>query len=187
VIADRNLHLGNNSLTQSVSGQVSLVVDNDFPSPSGIGPGQFIKDADAMITTSGPLRIFTARRTQNSIQGLINGVAFVPGPLFVNSATERWGVYFYDPFGGHPFTIFYKDEIPAYQNAYGIAISEALRDLTPYDELFFQRIPFCLHYDLDNYFRPRAALTGYDFAEDEGYDILRQRYRNYNTKYSESL
>lgn len=185
VIADRSLHLGNNSLTQSVSGQVSLVVDNE--NNQKIGAGQFIKDAAATITTSGPLRIFTARRTQNSIQGLINGAAFVPGSLFVNSSTEKWGAFFYDPFGGFPFTIFYKDEIPAYQNAYGIAISEALRDLTPYDELFFQRIPFCLHYDLDNYFRPRAALTGYDFAEDEGYDILRQRYRNYNTKYSESL
>ncbi|HSX04343.1 MAG TPA: filamentous hemagglutinin N-terminal domain-containing protein [Rhabdochlamydiaceae bacterium] len=187
MIADQSMHLGNISNIHTISGQISLVVDNAFPSPPGIGPGQFIKDAGATITTAGPLRIFTATRAQNSIQGLINGVAFVPGPLFINSATERWGVYFFDPFGGFPFTIFYKNELPAYQNAYGIAISEALRDLKTYDDFLFVRIPIFLCYDLDNYYRPRGALSGYDFAEDEEYDMLRQRFRNYNTKYSESL
>lgn len=185
VIADVNMHLGNISNISSVAGQISLVVDNEFSSEAG--PGQFIKDLGATITTTGPVRIFTAERTQNSIQGLINGAAFVPGPLFIDSATERWGVHFFNPFGGFPFTIFYKDELPAYQNAYGIAISEALRDLRIYDELIFVRIPFFLCYDRENYFRPRGALSGYDFAEDEEYDMLRQRYRNYNTKYSESL
>lgn len=189
-IADENIHLGPISTTHTVSGQLSLVVDNKFPTPHKIGNGQFIEDLGATISTSGPLRIFTARRAQNSINGLINGVPFVPGPLFVDSATERWGVYFFDPFGGFPFTIFYKDALPAYQNAYGIAISEFFRDLTPYDELIFVRIPFrlcynCATYPIEGY--PRSALSGYDFAEEQEYDMLRQRYRNYNTKYAESF
>ena len=65
-----------------------------------------------------------------------------------------------------------------------------LEDLTPYDELIFVRIPFCLRYDRTNCFiecYPKSALSGYDFAFDEGYDMLRQKYRNYNTKYAESL
>lgn len=188
-IADENIHLGSISTTHTVSGQLSLVVDNKFPRRPQIGSGQFIEDFGANISTSGPLRIFTARRQQNTINGLINGVQFIPGPLFVDSATERWGVYFFDPFGGFPFTIFYKDALPTYQNAYGIAISEFFRDLTPYDELIFVRIPFQLCYHFAKYPEgyPKSAVSGYDFVEYEEYSILRQRYRNYNTKYAESL
>lgn len=189
-IADQNIHLGAISNVHTVSGQISLVVDNQAPHAPKIGNGEFIIDPGAVVTTAGPLRIFTATRTQNQIHAPLNGALFVPGPLFLDSATEQWESYYFDPFGGFPFTIFYKDALPEYQNAYGIAISEALRDLTPYDELIFVRIPFCLRYDrcnmrLDHY--PKSALSGYDFANDEGYDMLRQQYRNYNTKYAESL
>lgn len=187
---EQSMHLGHSSQVFSLGGQVSLVVDNQFPRRPGIGDGQFILDPGAIVSTAGPLRIFTAVRQQNSINAPINGVLFVPGPLFLDSAEEQWKTYFFDPFGGFPFTIFYKDGLPAYQNAYGIAISEALRDLTPYDELIFVRIPFCLRYDRCNVrfeTYPKSALSGYDFAYDEGYDILRRQYRNYNTKYAESL
>ncbi len=90
---------------------LTLVCDNDFPHPHGIGPGEFQLLTGGTITASvgTPIRIFTAKREQNLITTSINGNAFIPGPEFENSATEEWGVYYFNSFGGDPFTIFYKN------------------------------------------------------------------------------
>lgn len=94
-------------------GSVTLVVDNSFPTPPGIGPGSFELSSFGSVgrLDAGPLRIFTAVRSQNLIEGInnLNGTTFVPGPLFIDSATEQWSTYFPSTFGGDPFTIFYKD------------------------------------------------------------------------------
>ncbi len=91
-------------------GDVTLIVDNDFPTPPASGTGALTKDADStIISTGGAVRIFTSRRSLNTIDGEINGTTFVPGPFLVDSATEQWGVYFPSSFGGTPFTIFYKE------------------------------------------------------------------------------
>ncbi len=95
------------------TGSLTLVVDNDFPTSPGIGPGLFELSATGSVGRlgAGPLRIFTAKRSQNLISGIsnVNGTTFTPGTLFVDSATEQWETYFPSSFGGSPFTIFYKD------------------------------------------------------------------------------
>lgn len=93
---------------------LTLVVDNDFPVPPAIGSGSFTLSflGQAGRVGGGDLRIFTADRALNSISGTgnINGNTFVAGPLFINSATEKWNTYYPSALGGQPFTIFYKNE-----------------------------------------------------------------------------
>jgi hypothetical protein len=56
------------------------------------------------------MRIYTAIRSQNQINGLINGAPFIPGALFVNTNEEMWATYYPGgAYGGGPFTIYYKD------------------------------------------------------------------------------
>ncbi|QVL57623.1 MAG: filamentous hemagglutinin N-terminal domain-containing protein [Simkaniaceae bacterium] len=99
-------------------GILTLVVDNLFPVSPGIGFGEF--NLATMGTVSalggGPIRIFTARRDQNMIVGIgnINGSTYVPGPLFVDSATEQWETYYPSSVGGAPFTLFYKDGLSTF-------------------------------------------------------------------------
>jgi len=97
--------VANNSLT----GQIALVVDNLFPTPPGIGPGAFVYPVGNINTGGGPLYIYTADRDFNTVTGALNGGGFVPGPEFVDSATERWNVYFPTAIGGVPYTFFYKE------------------------------------------------------------------------------
>jgi hypothetical protein len=92
---------------------VTLVVDNQAPPPPQAGNGFFSMSPDAQIMTPGsdivPVQIFTAFRSQNTVNGLINGASFSPGAYGVNTDTERWGVWYPDAFVGSPFTIFYKE------------------------------------------------------------------------------
>ncbi|MDX8431309.1 MAG: filamentous hemagglutinin N-terminal domain-containing protein [Candidatus Algichlamydia australiensis] len=101
------------SIRTEGTGDTAIVVDNRFPSSPSVGPGEFSMNANSSVgSVGGPtLRIFTADRTQNSISdlALINGTTFVPGTLFVDSATEIWQTYFPSSLGGTPFTIFYKN------------------------------------------------------------------------------
>ncbi len=111
-LAGINLTVGAFSSMISDAGSLTLVVDNQFPTSPGIGPGAFSLASSGSLQTSGsnPLRIFTAKREQNSINALINGVVFVPGEEFVDSNQERWGVYYSNAFFGGPgFTLFYKN------------------------------------------------------------------------------
>jgi hypothetical protein len=118
ILAGQNLSfLANTSVQAKTS--LTLVCDNKFLNPPQLGPGAFqlLEGATLSGPPGMPLRIFTAKRTQNLIAAEINGNPFVPGKEFVNSATEEWGVYYFNSFGGDPFTIFYKNiqkEAPAY-------------------------------------------------------------------------
>lgn len=114
IIADNNMSILNSGTTIHGGTGVTLVIDNQdpFPPGTGIGPGMFTMDPGTFITGTAPIKIFTARRGQNSVQGTIDGVPFAPGTIFVPSATEQWGCYFGQPCastGGNPFTVFYKD------------------------------------------------------------------------------
>ncbi len=122
----------------------TLICDNQFATPPDIGSGAFIKTAVPPINTNGGLLlIYTALREQNTIQGLLNGSPFVPGPLFINSATEMWGIY--APHNsGDPFTIFYKNilfptnALAAFDNAY----YDYLQNFFHFDRLYFQMKDF---------------------------------------------
>ncbi len=121
VIAGRDINLQPfGRIRTEGTGNTVIVVDNDFPTAPGIGPGQLNMNVHSRIgTTGGPsVQIFTAKRSQNSIlnnygstfvDAAINGTEFTPGTLFVDSATEIWQTYFPSSSGGTPYTIFYKD------------------------------------------------------------------------------
>ncbi|MCB1110373.1 MAG: hypothetical protein KDK64_05285, partial [Chlamydiia bacterium] len=116
VLAGRNFTMNaavNFAAFVGALGNITIVVDNAFPSPPDIGPGSFSKDANSVILAnidgSNNLRIFTARQSQNNIQGTLNLFPFVPGIEFVNTNQEQWETYFPSGFGGNPFTIFYKN------------------------------------------------------------------------------
>lgn len=169
-IADVNMELDFPSLIHNGSGSVTLVVDNAFPSSPEVGPGAFVLESGAQLFANGPLRIFTSRRVQNVINAPINGVTFIPGSLFVDSATEQWGTYFPNSFGGFPFTIFYKELLPAFLNQ-AKQMSEGLQDLRTYDTFLFW---------------PRCYFIGWGLGEqmcEMDYQLLRPLYRNYQTKY----
>jgi len=94
----------------SGAGPLYLVVDNDNPAFPFIGTGSYNQDVGVTVTTGGgPLYVYTARQGLNTITGLLNGVAYVPGPEFQNSLTEEWFHYYPNSPGGFPFTIYYKD------------------------------------------------------------------------------
>lgn len=116
VIADRDISVGASTLIRNLgSGDLTLVVDNQAPTIPEIGDGSFILRNGGMVgrVGGGLLRIFTARRGQNTIRGSvnINGATFVPGGFGKNSPTEIWTTYFSSTLGGTPFTIFYKEPI----------------------------------------------------------------------------
>lgn len=135
-------------------GAVNLVVDNDFPTSPLFGKGAFFLGLGANVTTNnGALRVFTSQRTLNSILGNLNGQPFVPGPILVNSNTERWGVYYFNPFFGNEFyTIFYKtgkDELNFVALDVYIAAAELFRRLHPYNEYTRWAEHFVVAYESD--------------------------------------
>jgi len=101
---------GNAQLQNLGPGTITCVVDDAFPTLCTFGPGQFILEAGSLIdATGGEVRIYTAMPGQNTINELINGLAFIPGPFNVNSATETWStVYPNGAYGGVAFNLYYK-------------------------------------------------------------------------------
>lgn len=114
ILAGRTINMGafTNIQNTHIDGITTLVVDNNFPTPPLSGPGQFILDTDAFVTTASAsgLFIYTADPTQNIINGSING-PFLGVNLLVNGPNEQWGIYYPDNpnnVTGTPYTIFYK-------------------------------------------------------------------------------
>jgi len=92
------------------NGNLTVVVDNQFPIFPGIGGGGF--HLNSLLFATGELRIYTARRSQNTINDLINGVSFAPGIFAADSAVEQWSIYFAEGlYGGGLFKIYYKEPI----------------------------------------------------------------------------
>ncbi len=110
-VAGRDVDISASTLTSS--GPITFVVDNDFPTSPGIGTGGFTFGTST-ITTTGELRIYTARQSQNAAAGeTINGVVFVPGPVGVDTPTEMFSIYFPGgTYGGGAFTFYYKEPLP---------------------------------------------------------------------------
>ncbi|MBI5345563.1 MAG: filamentous hemagglutinin N-terminal domain-containing protein [Chlamydiae bacterium] len=124
ILIGENLHM--NPITRiqnnATGGQVTIVVDNDFPTPWQRGNGRVMMFMHASISTksnASPIRIFTSEQSLNMIEVIdssefarINGQAFIPGTEFVNTSKEIWGVYYPSSLGGtvSPFvTFFYKN------------------------------------------------------------------------------
>lgn len=103
------------TILNSGNGSLTLVVDNQAPFFGQAGSGSFTLGETGTVgrVGGGALRIFTAIRSQNDIDGTlnINGTTFVPGPFGVDSATEIYSTYYPSSLGGSPFTIFYKEPL----------------------------------------------------------------------------
>jgi filamentous hemagglutinin family protein len=149
MISGVDMFLMNADIT-SLSSPVTLVVDNNFPAPPGIGPGRFIMGSTVNSGPGQPLRIFTARQqagalyNQIAVGSLFNGVDpysapyFYPiVPIFTDTPYEVWCVYFSFPFPypqaslGFPFAIFYKPCENLIVSTGNRIISETLFALTP--------------------------------------------------------
>jgi hypothetical protein len=90
------------------SGGITLISDNLYLTAPSFGSGGVSLDGAELLTNGGKLLIYTSERSLNNLPARINDVAYVPGPEFVDSITEKWGVY-YPSSSGVPFTIFYKN------------------------------------------------------------------------------
>ena len=89
------------------NGPLTLVTDDLFPTSPGMGAGGF--SINSLISATGQLRIYTVTPSQNNINDLINGTAFVTGPFGIDTGQETWLTYFPDGgYGGLPFNIYYK-------------------------------------------------------------------------------
>ncbi|WP_420422220.1 hypothetical protein [Simkania sp.] len=139
MIAGRDIHIGEPAQVIALgttNSSLTLVVDDRFPAFPEIGPGRFILEPGATLTTGSadvPLKIYTARRSQNSIGTTLNGATFIPGPYNVNTATEQWVIYYSaGTYEGAPFKIYYKEPIPFmfYRNIAANLVQ--LADLLPF-------------------------------------------------------
>lgn len=134
-IAGKDIIMQSNAGSANIinaGGNVTLVTDNLFPTAPLIGPGFF--SINSTLSASGELRIYTAIRSQNQINDLINGAPFIPGTLFIDTNEEMWATYYPGgSYGGGPFTIYYKDgTIEAIEDTFQFALDQAeLSDLLP--------------------------------------------------------
>ncbi len=127
IIANNNVAVRDVSAVVNLgAGNITLVADQQDPTPPLVGPGRFILDPNANLATSsgGLLRVFTAKpngiSAGNLAFGQTNGnyvtaglaCAFDPPPA---SATEQYNTYYSTFTGGYgdPYTIFYKTSGPS--------------------------------------------------------------------------
>ncbi len=184
IIAGTNMTFTNGSTFSNASPTDTsfFVVDNDFPSPPLFGPGSFKLDATSSLTTSmAPLKIYTSRRPLNDIEGLLNGVHFVPGPIYHDTDQEVWGIYYPTDPTGIPYTIAYKDTpgtLIAFSQDAIASFMELFRDLHPYSEYISDFLEFREFWNeewtaCDLYFlRLRTYYSPYLSAK---YDLLKTR------------
>jgi hypothetical protein len=141
LIAGQNISIGSSAqviANGTANSSLTLVVDNNFPTAPNIGPGQFLLEGTGTVSTGAvgttPLRIYTARPSQNTITTSINGIPFVEGPPEIDSPTEEWATYYPGgAYGGVQFTIYYKEPqpVPPIPFANIVANSGQLADLLP--------------------------------------------------------
>lgn len=136
ISAENEIHMiAGSSITSG--GNTTLIVDNQRPFRPLIGPGFFDMDSGTFITTGGLLTIYTALQNLNTINGLLNGMMFIPGTPYVCTGQEIWCSYFCDTtcsISGFPFTIAYKDCLQVVTMQAMKVVTEFLVDLHPYNE-----------------------------------------------------
>ena len=144
ILADNDLIL--TAIASITSANTTLVVDEQ-----GVGGliggiwdaagGDFILDLGATVIGTNTLRIFTAVRENNTIDGptALNGVQFVPGTLFVDTSTEQWFTYFGGPNSTSKspiYTVYYKNFPPSqFVPLLTTASAELFTMCEPYDNL----------------------------------------------------
>lgn len=138
LIADHNISLSTtgpgiaqiiNESTTANHCNVTLVTDNEFPAPPGIGPYGFFFSQNSLLTANTPnlgftgqLRIYTARLNQNIVNATlhphllgfpINGQTIVFPPEGVDDNFNQFCFYYPNgPYFGPEFVIYYKTPCP---------------------------------------------------------------------------
>jgi hypothetical protein len=183
-LTGRHLTMDSSPLTYAAIGaaqNVTVVVDNQFPTPPQVGPGALYVGPSCRLQ-GGTLKIFAAKQSNNTIQGALNLASFLPGAEYSSSAEEVWGTYFYSGVGGVPFTIFYKDVWMSSHvtDLFNTAITEFLDDLKFFDEFHYLRKNFWLRYDRPAYDKVRLPSTtsSPEVVPDKIYRMLQEVYKN---------
>ena len=138
LIADHNISLSTtgpgiaqiiNESTTANHCNVTLVTDNEFPAPPGIGPYGFFFSQNSLLTANTPnlgftgqLRVYTARLNQNIVNATlhphllgfpINGQTIVFPPEGVDDNFNQFCFYYPNgPYFGPEFVIYYKTPCP---------------------------------------------------------------------------
>lgn len=169
---------------------VTVVVDNAFPVPPQVGPGALNMGPNSRMQ-GGSLRLFTAKQSNNVIEGVLNLVPFSPGAEYISTSAESWGAYFYSFSGGVPFTIFYKDVwiSPRITDQFNAATYEFLQDLKYFDEFTYVQKKFWERYDRKAYepLRTQDALSSPDVLPDTKYRMLQRNTKNTDSQLEELL
>ena len=132
------------TLETTGSGELILISDALFPSSPLLGSGNVQLPLATLTTGGGKLLIYTAERFLNSVPAEINSAPYIPGPIYVDSATEKWGIYFPNS-SGIPFTIFYKDAAlitARYQLVTGVAGAFQFLENPWYNDFYFAVDPY---------------------------------------------
>lgn len=89
IFAGRNISLRDSSTISTTTTDVTLISDNDNPAAPEMGNGVFqIASGVTLSSGTGALRVFTASRGHNTIDGMLNATPFTPGPEFQNTSLE---------------------------------------------------------------------------------------------------
>lgn len=174
-------------------GSLTLVCDNNFPTQPFFGPGKFT-NLGKVSTSGAPLWVFTSRRFLNTT-GIVN-VGFTPGPIYVDSTSEKWFTWYNNNSNGVPYKIFYKDQplptptqLQTALTVFNPAAYEFLQNLKDFDVFWYWRTTFDSFYDTDKYTAiaiPDELNSGEVF-ERNIYRLLRKSYKEQNGKVDYTL
>ncbi len=170
IIAGKSLIMENFAKIETLGETgTTIVVDHHCS-----GGGLVTTPKTAITSGESPLRIFTAKRSLNSIQGTLNGHHLAEAPLYLSTTAEKWGMDYPNLFFHAPFTLFHKEDglITLFPggitqkdftrvliNYIGPYTAELFRDLHPYDAFIKQNISF-----QDRYSPPHPFLENtYNF------------------------
>jgi len=189
IIAGKSLVMENLAHIDSVGETGTTIVVDHLCS----GGGLVMTPLTSITTGHSPLRIFTAKRTLNSIEGRLNGHYLMEAPLYLSTTSEKWGMEYPNLFfsSSSPFTLFHKENGLIQLGSGGISqknftrmltnfigpyIAELFRDLHPYDAFSKRSIQFQNDYD------KKLSLSSFD-SLGETYYFIRTPYFPYLDQY----
>jgi filamentous hemagglutinin family protein len=170
--------------------ELTVVVDNLFPEPPTVGTGALIMGPNTRMQ-GGNLRIFTAKQSLNTIEGVLNQAPFFPSPQDAGSTEEMWGTYYSgDALSvGSPYIIYYKDfwVNPRVTDLFIIATTEFLQDLKDFDDFFYYQRCFCLRFAKKAFekLQTKDKLSSPEIFADRCYRFLQPTYKNSGGKIRE--
>ena len=178
------------STSASANQNLTIRVDNRYPSSPQIGSGQFIFDAGSQLTTPAELRIYTAIFPQNTISGQLNG-SFYTGVEDVEDPQNQYGYYYPSGSFTAPYTVFFKRETkedpvpPDDKEKIEKVVTEELDYLHLYDTGRIWTRSFSLSYEADNnwfVFDNPKIFSSFNVQDEDEYFLPQRKYLELKTK-----